>query len=124
MRGAVPRILGFSGESCVRKTSRREPRSSPDGGGTSLRRFNVRAEFRRLDRDSAWVVAGVWVANEFYPAAPGVEPVRRRLPDAGLVGWVELDPVLARSPEHAASVALELASGRWPKARRAAIPHP
>ena len=87
-----------------------------------MRKYEVRAEFRRTDHASPWVLAGVWVAHDFYPAEPGVEPIRRRLPAPGLIGWTQLDPVLAASASQAASISLDLAAGRWPK-RRAPVPH-
>jgi hypothetical protein len=89
-----------------------------------MRKFDVRAEFRRDERAAAWVLAGVWVADVFHPAEPGVDPIRRRLPGPGLIGWVELDPVLASSAEHAAEIGLDVAAGRWPKARRSRVPYP
>jgi hypothetical protein len=87
------------------------------------RRFGPRAEFRRKDRAAPWILAGVWIRDEFYPAAPGVEPVRGRLPGPGLVGWVDLGLVLARSPEQAAEISLQLAAGRWPGSHRDTVPH-
>jgi hypothetical protein len=92
--------------------------------GGLARRYDPRAEFRRADREADWVLAGVWISDVFYPAVPGVEPVRRRLPAPGLVGWVDLDTVLAASADEAAARSLELAAGRWPRARRSTVPYP
>lgn len=77
--------------------------------------YRARAEFRRRTRALPWVLAGVIVADRFFPAEPGVEPIRGRLPEAGLVGWAPIgEPILAPDRRAAAATALELASGRWP----------
>ncbi len=90
-----------------------------------MQRYAARAEFRRLNRDAPWVIAGVWVRTRFFPAVPGVEPVRARLPDAGLVGWTALpSPVLAPGIVEAGSAALEVARAMWPKRDRRSIPYP
>jgi hypothetical protein len=85
----------------------------------------IRAEFRRRSRSSPWVLAGVWLDDRFEPVSPEVEPVRWRLPDAGLVGWVDLPtPVLAADREAALSAALDAARGAWPKRNRLPVPWP
>ena len=79
------------------------------------RTYAARAEFRRRDRAAPWVIAGVVVDGRFWPANDGVEPVRGRLPDAGLLGWSELPgPVVATDAATAARVALQLARAAWP----------
>jgi hypothetical protein len=87
-------------------------------------RFVARAEFRRLDRATAWVLAGAWVEDRFAAAEPGVEPIRGRLPEPGLVGWIELPLALIASNADAASVAaLEIARKTWPKSDRLPVPY-
>jgi hypothetical protein len=79
------------------------------------RAWTARAEFRRRDRRSEWALAGVRLDDRFWPAVPGVEPVRQRLPDTGLLGWAELpSPVIAPTAEEAAAVALDVARAAWP----------
>ena len=89
-----------------------------------MRRYQARAEFRRLDRGAGWVFAGVWVAHRFYPAQPGVDPVRRRLPSVGLLGWIDLPPIIATSAQEAGAIALEMAREAWPKASKSSVPYP
>ena len=87
--------------------------------------YRARAEFRRLTRDAPWVLAGVRVADRFFPAAAGVEPIRGRLPEAGLVGWAAIDePILAPDATGAAATALELAARRWPARVGRGVPFP
>ncbi|HEV8488407.1 MAG TPA: hypothetical protein VGQ58_01325 [Candidatus Limnocylindrales bacterium] len=87
-------------------------------------RYSARAEFRRLDRDSSWVLAGVVIGHRFWPSEPGVERVRGRLVAAGLLGWTDLPtPIVARDADAAAEAALELARAGWPDRRRARVPH-
>jgi hypothetical protein len=77
--------------------------------------FTARAEFRRRDRNAPWILAGVLVGGEFWPARPGVERIRQRLPDAGLLGWADLpSPLIAPDAESAAAAALEVAAAAWP----------
>lgn len=87
--------------------------------------YRARAEFRRVDRRSRWVLAGVRVGARFVPAVPGVEPIRGRLPDSGLVGWAPLDtPILAPDADAAAEAALDLARATWPDRARGPVPYP
>ena len=88
-------------------------------------RYEAQAEFRRRDRDAPWVLAGVWVDTiSFYPSEPGVDPVRRRLAAPGLVGWIELLPIIAADESSAAAAALEAAREGWPRAVKRTVPHP
>jgi hypothetical protein len=83
----------------------------------------ARAEFRRSSRDHSWVLAGVWIDDiEFHPASPGVEPIRRRLPESGLVGWIELPIVIAPTAVAAGEVGLEVARQAWPRRVRRNVP--
>jgi hypothetical protein len=85
----------------------------------------VRAEFRRRTHSSPWVLAGVWLDERFLPVSPEVEPVRWRLPDAGLVGWTELPtPVVAPDRETAIRAALDVARAAWPQRDRLPVPWP
>jgi hypothetical protein len=85
--------------------------------------FHARAEFRRRDRRAPWVLAGVIVDGVFHPALDGVEPLRQRLPEAGLVGWAELSvPVIAVDEAAAAGIALEVARAAWPARVRSRVP--
>ncbi len=87
--------------------------------------YAARAEFRRRDRDSRWVLAGVWIDTvSFYPAEPGVDPVRSRLSAPGLVGWIELLPIIAPDEPTAGLAALHAARVGWPKAVDRNVPHP
>ena len=85
-------------------------------------RFEGRAEFRRRDRDAPWVLAGVWVEERFAPADEGVDPMRARLPQPGLVGWIDLPPFLAPDVGEAGRVGLQLARDTWPRANRSPVP--
>ena len=88
-------------------------------------RYRARAEFRRQSRSSAWVLAGVWLDERFLPVSPEVEPVRWRLPEAGLVGWVDLPtPLVATDSAAALGAALEAARGAWPERARLPVPWP
>jgi hypothetical protein len=85
--------------------------------------FHGRAEFRRRDRRAPWVLAGVIVDDVFRPAVDGVEALRQRLPEAGLVGWAELPtPIVAADDVAAAAIALEVARAAWPERVRAVVP--
>ena len=71
------------------------------------------------------MLAGVWIdGSGFHPAEPGVEPIRGRLSDAGLVGWADLPPVLSPTATEAAEVGLEVARQRWPRWSRSDVPFP
>jgi hypothetical protein len=86
-------------------------------------RYRANAEFRRASRTAPWVLAGVWIDHvDFHPARPGVEPIARRLPETGLLGWVELPPLVAPGPEAAGTAALEAARHGWPDRVRATVP--
>ncbi len=87
-------------------------------------RYVVWAEFRRRDREAPWVIAGVTIESEFWPAIDGVEAVRERLPLPGLVGWARLPtPVVAPDVGVAAQVGLDVARARWPERVRATVPY-
>ena len=84
-----------------------------------MHRHRARAEFRRPTSGSRWVLAGVSIGARFLPAQDGVEPIRTRLPEPGLVAWTDLpDPILAGDVEQALAIALEVARGRWPECCR------
>jgi hypothetical protein len=86
-------------------------------------RYRANAEFRRADRDTPWILAGVWIDHvAFHPARPGVEPIARRLPETGLLGWAELPPLVAPSALAAGAAALEIARRAWPGRVRAKVP--
>jgi hypothetical protein len=86
-------------------------------------RYAARAEFRRRHRGARWVLAGVIVEGAFHPAADGIEPVRARLPETGLVTWADLPTVIvAPDRASAATIALEVATARWPAEARGRVP--
>jgi hypothetical protein len=86
--------------------------------------YVVWAEFRRRDREAPWVIAGVTIEHEFWPAVDGVEAVSERLPAPGLVGWARLPtPVVAPDVRVAAQVGLDVARVRWPARVRATVPY-
>jgi len=86
-------------------------------------RYRANAEFRRASRAAPWVLAGVWIDHvEFHPARPDVEPIARRLPETGLLGWTELPPLVAQGPEAAGMAALDAARRAWPGRDRATVP--
>jgi hypothetical protein len=88
-----------------------------------LERHEARAEFRRSDRNHSWVLAGVWIdLVSFHPATAGVEPIRRRLPESGLVGWIGLPVVIAPSVGAAGEAALAAARQGWPGRVRPDVP--
>lgn len=88
-------------------------------------RFRARAEFRRRTRGAPWVLAGVSIAGRFLPARDGIEQVRGRLPEPGLVAWLDLpEPVLAGEVDGALVVALQVARARWPDTDVEAVPFP
>ncbi|HEV8699298.1 MAG TPA: hypothetical protein VGQ89_16510 [Candidatus Limnocylindrales bacterium] len=88
-------------------------------------RYRASAEFRRASRTSPWVLAGVWIDHvAFHPARPGVEPIARRLPETGLLGWIELPPLVAPGREAAGAAALAAARQAWPDRVRARVPFP
>jgi len=85
--------------------------------------FHVRAEFRRHDRAAPWVLAGVVVDGGFHPVRPGVERLRMRLPEPGLVGWSDLPTaIVAADPATAAAAALDVARAAWPGRVRDLVP--
>lgn len=88
-----------------------------------LERHEARAEFRRFDRNHPWVLAGVWIDSvSFHPATTGVEPIRRRLPESGLVGWIGLPVVIAPTVGAAGEAALGVARQGWPARARPDVP--
>jgi hypothetical protein len=90
-----------------------------------MRRYRARAEFRRRTRGSGWVLAGVSIGARFLPVRDGIERIRARLPEPGLVAWIDLpDPIVAGSIDHALSISLEVARARWPRYDRSAVPFP
>jgi hypothetical protein len=84
--------------------------------------YRGRAEFRRADRGSPWVLAGVVIDHRLWPARDGVEPIRGRLPDAGLVGWADVAPVIAPDAPTAAATSLDVARATWPDRARGRVP--
>ena len=69
------------------------------------------------------MLAGVRIDGVFHPAADGIEPVRGRLPDTGLLAWADVPvPILAPDPATAATVALEVAVRTWPAESRGRAP--
>jgi hypothetical protein len=90
-----------------------------------LERHEARAEFRRADRNHPWVLAGVWIDSvSFHPASAGVEPIRRRLPESGLIGWIGLPVVIAPSAGAAGEAALGAARRGWPARACPDVPFP
>jgi hypothetical protein len=90
-----------------------------------VRRYRAKAEFRRLTSSSRWVLAGVSIGGRFEPAHDGVEQIRGRLPEPGLVAWRDLpDPIVAGSVELALAIALDVARGRWPGFADRRVPFP
>jgi hypothetical protein len=90
-----------------------------------MRRYRARAEFRRQTRGSRWVLAGVSIGGRFEAAQSGVEQIRGRLPEPGLVAWRDLpDPILAASADQALVIALEVARGHWPRYAHGSVPFP
>jgi hypothetical protein len=90
-----------------------------------MQHYRARAEFRRRTRGSRWVLAGVSIAGRFRPAADGVEQVRARLPEPGLVAWTDLpDPIVAAGVDQALTIALDVARGHWPRYDRNGVPFP
>jgi hypothetical protein len=84
--------------------------------------YRGRAEFRRADRGSPWVLAGVVIDHCLWPAGDGVQPIRGRLPDAGLVGWSDVSPVIAPDAPTAAASTLHMARATWPDRARDHVP--
>jgi len=69
------------------------------------------------------VLAGVRIDGVFHPAADGIEPIRGRLPDSGLLAWADIPTaILAPDAATAASVALEVAARTWPAESRGRAP--
>jgi hypothetical protein len=85
--------------------------------------YQARAEFRRAKRDDPWVLAGVWVDHvAFEPASAGVEPIVARLPDTGLIGWVDLPTIIAPGIQAAGETALQVARQTFPGMVRRKVP--
>jgi hypothetical protein len=58
----------------------------------------------------------VIVDGTFWPAQPGVDRVRRRLPEGGLLGWADVPArVIAVDAGAAAEVALAVCAAVWPE---------
>jgi hypothetical protein len=90
-----------------------------------MRRYRARAEFRRPTRESRWVLAGVSIGGRFEPAQDGVEQIRARLPEPGLVAWRDLpDPIVAANVEQALAIAVAVTRGRWPRYADGVVPFP
>ena len=90
-----------------------------------MRRYRARAEFRRRTQESRWILAGVSIGGRFAPAQDGVEQIRARLPEPGLVAWIDLpDPIVAAGVEQALTIALDAARGHWPRYDRDGVPFP
>jgi hypothetical protein len=69
------------------------------------------------------VLAGVSISGRFLAAADGVERIRARLPEPGLLAWSDLpDPILAASVDQALTIALDVARGRWPRHTPGPVP--
>ena len=93
------------------------------GHHAGVRRYRARAEFRRRTSGSRWVLAGVSIGGRFEAAQEGVERIRGRLPEPGLVAWRDLpDPIVAASIDQALAIALDVARGRWPRSADGAVP--
>jgi hypothetical protein len=88
-----------------------------------MRRYRARAEFRRQTSESRWVLAGVSIGGRFEPVHDGVEQVRSRLPEPGLVAWRDLpDSIVAASVDQALAIALDVARSRWPRFANGKVP--
>ena len=69
------------------------------------------------------MLAGVVIDGELWPVDDGIERIRWRLPETGLVGWSDLDsPIVAADAASAARVAIDVARARWPDADRERVP--
>ena len=68
------------------------------------------------------MLAGVVIDHRLWPASDGVQPIRGRLPDAGLVGWSDVAPVIAPDPTTAAVTSLDVARATWPERARTPVP--
>ena len=90
-----------------------------------MRRYRAHAEFRRRTRESQWILAGVSMGGRFAPAQDGVEQIRGRLPEPGLVAWRDLPgPIVAASIDQAITIALDVARARWPRHADGDVPFP
>ena len=90
-----------------------------------MRRYRARAEFRRPTSAARWVLAGVSIGGRFQPSQDGVERIRGRLPEPGLVAWRDLpDPIVAATVDQALTIALDVARGRWPRFAGGRVPFP
>jgi hypothetical protein len=70
-------------------------------------------------------LAGVSIGGRFHAAQEGVDRIRGRLPEPGLVAWRDLpDAILAADVEQAFAIALEVARGRWPRYAGGPVPFP
>jgi hypothetical protein len=88
-----------------------------------VQHHEARAEFRRGTRQHPWILAGVWVDHVvFQPASPGVEPITQRLPDTGLLGWIDLPTVIAPTVAAAGEAGLAVARQAWPDRVRTEVP--
>ena len=68
------------------------------------------------------MLAGVVIDHRLWPAGDGVQPIRGRLPDAGLVGWSDVSPVIAPDATTAAASTLRMARATWPDRARDHVP--
>ena len=84
--------------------------------------YRGRAEFRRADRGTPWILAGVVIDHRLWPAVDGVQPIRGRLPGPGLVGWSEVTPVIAPDVAAGAAASIEVARSTWPDRDRSNVP--
>ena len=88
-----------------------------------MRGYRARAEVRRRSRESRWILAGVSIGGRFRPVQDGVEPIRARLPQSGLVAWLDLpDPIIAADVDQALTIALDVARGHCPPDDRNGVP--
>lgn len=71
------------------------------------------------------MLAGVSIGGRFRPAAEGVEQIRHRLPEPGLVAWTDVpDAIVAAGVDQALAIALDVARGHWPRYDRNGVPFP
>jgi hypothetical protein len=90
-----------------------------------MRRYRARAEFRRETKGKRWVLAGVSIGGRFEPAHEGIEPIRERLPEPGLVAWRDLpEAIVATGVDQALAIALDVARARWPRFADGPVPFP
>ena len=85
--------------------------------------YVARAEFRRETRSAPWILAGVVIDHRLWGVDTGVDPIGRRLPEPGLVGWADLPtPLIAPNETAAADAALTVARSIWPDRDRLPVP--